>query len=454
MFCNECGANNTSDANFCKQCGRRFEKTAQPKVEDEQYSLPEHPDERVRDLLLLAFSKKEIGELDESIKACTEALAINPSSTDAHSLMSSLYERKGDIPHAIEEREKVLVLNPGSIADREKLEQMRDANLHLTPKKITSSRRLPSSSLFDNPGAVALIAIAITLFILMVGAGIVWSRSRHAVSQQDNAQVPSFSVPVQANSGKQNAVTPPAQMAGGAVSPFLNGYSGGQNYSPYQGWNVPNQFNNPTSIPQSLTPPASRTLPDISASSPPPSTLPSIHTGSTPPLDHYTAVPMKAVGNNNQGSTVHLPDSSSISQQDTVAPLPAPSNPPGRIDIQVLPDNGSAPPSRSNTQPSNNNVNMSSQSSLQIAQTYQRQGQYQQALKEYTRSLDGADEGIGAFIQQQMALCYQRLGDNENAVAHYKDAISLYQNQLNAGRNTDVARAGIQTCQAGIRACQ
>ena len=81
------------------------------------------------------------------------------------------------------------------------------------------------------------------------------------------------------------------------------------------------------------------------------------------------------------------------------------------------------------------------------------QGQYRQAIRNYIKALDGAGS-LGGIIQQQMALCYFRLGEKDKAIAHYQDAIAIYKSQLSSGKNVDAAQSGINTCQAGIQACK
>ena len=71
--------------------------------------------------MVLAFERNEAGDVDGAILDCREALEFAPDSTSAHSLMGMLYEKKGERDKAITEFEKVLELNPGSIAVREKL---------------------------------------------------------------------------------------------------------------------------------------------------------------------------------------------------------------------------------------------------------------------------------------------------------------------------------------------
>src|SRR5689334_4665850 len=169
MFCTQCGTRNGTDAKFCKLCGHKLERIGPLRISEEDFRLPDSSEERVRKLLLEAYTKYEAKDLDAAVAICAEALELRPDSTDAHSLMSTLHEKKGDRDIAISEREKVLELNPGSIADREKLDELRDGTLIVTPRKITTSSRKSSSSLLESPLAQAFAAIFVMLAVLVVG---------------------------------------------------------------------------------------------------------------------------------------------------------------------------------------------------------------------------------------------------------------------------------------------
>src|SRR5437764_2497598 len=116
MFCTECGTKNTADANFCKKCGHKMDKHPAPPISEEDMVRLAPTDEKLSRMMVLAFERNEAGDVDGAISDCREALEFAPDSTSAHSLMGMLYEKKGDREKAIAEFEKVLELNPGSIA--------------------------------------------------------------------------------------------------------------------------------------------------------------------------------------------------------------------------------------------------------------------------------------------------------------------------------------------------
>ena len=101
-FCDDCGTRNTADSKYCKECGKKNHVlyqtptlTADDQVEDTAQQ------ERLTQFLDMAFWHTEAGNTDAAVRACNAALAIQPHSTTAHSLLGSLYEKKGDDTQAI-----------------------------------------------------------------------------------------------------------------------------------------------------------------------------------------------------------------------------------------------------------------------------------------------------------------------------------------------------------------
>jgi len=128
VHCHDCNTANSVDSKYCKECGAKMNegyRTMMLSVQD----LPTGQDEealgRLTRLLDMAFWHNEAGNIAAAITASEAALAINPNSTTAHSLLGSLYEKNDDDAHAIEHFEAVLALNPNSAADASKLEQLR-----------------------------------------------------------------------------------------------------------------------------------------------------------------------------------------------------------------------------------------------------------------------------------------------------------------------------------------
>lgn len=72
-----------------------------------------------------AFRAFEQGDDDRARRLCREALAIDPQSSTAHSLMGLIYEREGLAAEAADEYTRVIDRNPESHAERLTLERLR-----------------------------------------------------------------------------------------------------------------------------------------------------------------------------------------------------------------------------------------------------------------------------------------------------------------------------------------
>ena len=136
MFCSQCGADNSADSKYCKECGTYIAPASLGLAASSQDFTSAHPQdfagvedpirqERLTKLLDMAFWHNDVGNLDAAVLAAEAALTINPNSTTAHSLLGTLYEKKGNDAQAIAHVEAVLELNPDSAADAAKLEMLR-----------------------------------------------------------------------------------------------------------------------------------------------------------------------------------------------------------------------------------------------------------------------------------------------------------------------------------------
>jgi tetratricopeptide (TPR) repeat protein len=119
--CPACGAESPSQARFCRSCGTRLGAEAQPTSSPSRAVAPE---QRAQRLLEEAFRQAEQGRTLAAIQTCQQAIAINPNSTSAHSLLGTLYERQGDREKAIREYEQVLGLSPDSTVERRRLNEL------------------------------------------------------------------------------------------------------------------------------------------------------------------------------------------------------------------------------------------------------------------------------------------------------------------------------------------
>ncbi|MDQ2800183.1 MAG: tetratricopeptide repeat protein, partial [Armatimonadota bacterium] len=143
MHCHECGTSNTLDSKYCKECGAKINdgyRTMMLSVQDIESLQSEDEQGRLAKFLDMAFWHNEAGNIDAAIRASESALAINPKSTTAHSLLGTLYEKKGEDAQAIQHFETVLTLNPDSAADAAKLAQIR-SGVHVRAVPAPAAQR-------------------------------------------------------------------------------------------------------------------------------------------------------------------------------------------------------------------------------------------------------------------------------------------------------------------------
>ncbi len=420
MFCTQCGAYNTDDSRFCHQCGHRLQPERKMPPLDESVFQLDSPEQqqKIQQLLDEALTHESQGRLHEAALACEGVLVLDPANTSAHSLLGLIYEKQGDLQKALAEYEKVVALNPDSVADRAKLEEVR-RRLHMPPPR--PPREEPNQ-------APLLIAIFVTVGLFVLGLAAMNYQARPKTSPSPT-QTP--------------AVTQPAPSTA---------------YPPYN-WYAPAApgYAQP-SVPQ-MPPMSTDNLPVA-----PPPQRSAERAGSDtrgertplPPLPPITVVPSQPAAtpsssNRSQGSTGSQEPSTggSVVMPDVPLQPGAGGQTPERqpvMEITVRPGTGGnsgvvAPPPPS----------MESEDLMRVAQQHQLAGRYREAIPLYQKALQGAtDKG---FIYQQIGLCYQRLGELDSARNAYQQAIAEYERQIAANQNVERARRGLETAKQGLAAC-
>jgi tetratricopeptide (TPR) repeat protein len=157
--CSKCGRESPDGARFCRACGERLgalepSETVAP--------TPATPEDRGRRLLEEAFRLSEAGRLQQAIQACQRAIAITPTSTSAHSLLGTLFERAGDREGAIREYEQVLTLSPGSTVERRRLNEL--MGVAAAPEPTAVSPRTARLAVTGGFVFVALVLVAAIVF--------------------------------------------------------------------------------------------------------------------------------------------------------------------------------------------------------------------------------------------------------------------------------------------------
>ncbi|MFB3881987.1 MAG: tetratricopeptide repeat protein [Armatimonadota bacterium] len=186
MRCPKCGNENPNQARFCRSCGERLV------AEGEGAFTPRilTPEERSRRLLEDGFRLAEEGRLQSAIQACQQAIAMNPTSTSAHSLLGTLYERVGDRDGAIREYEQVLTLSPGSTVERRRLNELMGVAAAAEPAVITP--RTARMAITGGFVVVALVLVAAIIFTSQRPQPAVQQALRRPGQLQQVAQGPSL----------------------------------------------------------------------------------------------------------------------------------------------------------------------------------------------------------------------------------------------------------------------
>lgn len=145
LLCPSCGAENTADSRFCRQCGTALEGAAPaaPLSPNDDGAAPvaatrgengadpvAEPSEidarRALQLLDRALFLSERGNAASAILACRQSIALAPRAAGGYAMLGLLLERSGDLNGAIGAYEKGVQLAPGDAIERESLDRLRE----------------------------------------------------------------------------------------------------------------------------------------------------------------------------------------------------------------------------------------------------------------------------------------------------------------------------------------
>jgi tetratricopeptide (TPR) repeat protein len=441
MYCIDCGTKNPKESKFCRECGRKMLSmedvvrlkpidSSQPQPHNIEPVEPSHESEEVRRLLDMAFWHNEAGHVNASMIACEAALALDPNSTSALSLLGCLYEKQGNPSKAIEAFERIIQLNPESVADFEKLQHLirgikdkavAPSLIHqLTPPVLLqTARKYPS---------FPIIAAAVVVLLLSCFGTDAILRAISARSANKAALSAQLSSPTLPSTPSPAASSPaPVSPAANQLAPGTIGASSPQAATgdPFAGSS--SASGDQSSGAQSASAPSSRHSSSTGASS---NSIPSV--GNIKPLtvpassvpNHIVAV--NAAPPQNMHTIDVTPLSASDSGQENQdnggsdsAPAPA-----SHIIITVHGDNQSSGAAGATPLPSDNQLHSIS-----------------------------LQDNAGASLQQK-GLNLQEAGNYKAALAAYESAIGAYQKDLNSGRNADEAKSGIDACKVAIEICK
>jgi len=381
MRCPNCQTQNPDASAFCKECGAQLAPPTPPTDE-----------KRARELVEEGFRLSDEGKLAQAITAAKRAVAANPDSTSAYSLLGILYERSGQRELAMQAYEAALRLSLESAADRKSLRQLitppapPEAAVEARPStEIPARPTAPAPPrLRPRPGApqpsaatwYALAFLGIALLILLAVTIRVWRggpKQLRPVATGRPAVLAPAGVPARAPAPPQPAPAPIA-----------------------------------AAIPLTLAAPAPLAPPAAPARQAPVSTAPiAVEPEPPEPVDTIT--------------------------------IPAP--------ITFISPSAAAPPE---SQPAPAPAEREAAPSAETARTRYFDGDLAGALRIYEGIVaDQAKATPQAY--QEMAWVYYQAGRRTDAAAAYRESLARYQQQLAAGIDVDAALHGIRTSEAALK---
>jgi len=457
VYCQDCNTHNSLDSKYCKECGAKINsgyRTLMLSIQDLPLHQSEEDIEKLTRLLDMAFWHNQAGNQAAAVTACQAALALNPNSTTAHSLLGTLYEKSGDDAQAIHHFEAVLSLNPDSQADAAKLDQLRrgvhvraaappishqwlpPAFLKIGPaigKRLSSLSASPLAAgtasqrrpLYAAGGATALVLVAGLLVTHP------WASAETVKTYPITASAAPAPVAI-----SRSAFAPGTQTASATAPPMVLTPAHANTQMPAY---VPPVITSrdpfagqtpPTSAPAWSLPSAPRRAATVRRTNRS-MELPPLRLAALPPVGSDGAV-LGGVA----PAPVSLPDGVAFSGS-ALSAVP-------RHTVVVGGYSGSPAPSVSPYQ-----SDLSSHIQITVHQARDTDGSNAPA----NNSLAATDDGQGE-IYQQKALSLQEAGSYASAKSAYQSAIRSYQTQIAAGRDVETARRGLSACQTGLQICQ
>ena len=469
MYCTDCGTANTVDSKYCKECGGKINdgyRTMMLSVSDLPPGITEENTDALTRLLDMAFWHNEAGNVAAAITASEAALALNPNSTTAHSLLGTLYEKQGDDARAIEHFEAVLARNPESAADRAKLEQIRRgvhvkavapplAHQWVPPALRTVAPRLQKAwaARADRPMTATLqrqplAAAGIATGVILVGGLLLvrpWARAEATSPRLVSPQMVAAAPPAVALSQSAFAAPPPS----GLPAPV-----------------VMRPPSSPTSVYPSLSA-ASATSADPITSADPfagrPGTGPRV--ASTYALPPVPARPKHRAEALPRLRLTALPPI----REEGLAPAPV-TLPPGyrpapivvassaaSVPQHTVVVNGLENGLETGTIPAGAGLSTPS-SHIRISVRSAPDPNSASAATADSSSASDTSGGEGstgrADSYQQRALSLQQAADYKGARRSYTRAIQAYQGQIAAGQDVEAAQRGLAACRTGLEICK
>lgn len=409
VSCKNCNSPNSLDGAFCKKCGAT--------LPDDDIQIAK---EKVEAAVAEGYKLLSNGRTDEAMRVSEDALLANPASTRALSLKAMCHERVGQISEALACHERVLELDPDSILDRIKANDLRNLLVARASIAAQPDRRMAIA------GAVAAFVLVASICLLFAkNAGEAGADQKVAANLPAQSRAQGFDLSSQAKSG----VTPKAP----PDSPERKTPPADANAS---GNETPDSGNRVT-LPNYTRPDAGPTLPGASGGV-------AVLQGPVGPV----RIDPDDVAKIRNSQPQAPPAGNSTRTDPPPTEMPPPTKPeshesPGIMEIKILGKGDQTGPNPGIGQ-------NGAQALMHTARNEYQLGHYQNAATRYEQALRaGADTASG---NQRLAQCYEKLGRSGDALAAYQRAIAALQGDLDSGSG-DKARisAALDSCKQAVK---
>lgn len=336
------------------------------------------------------------GKEEEALFVAKAALAKAPDDPSALALKGMALEALDDIPGAIACFERIVELNPTSTLDRIKLEQLQ-RRLYDTPSLYEPR---------ESSWPAVLAGIGATLVVAALGVLLALTRGGPQPVASNVPEVSAFQSSPSAPAPSQPTNPPPA--------------TGTQTQEPSAGGNAPSPLQRPSfsapnygsaNAPLIITPDSMNgALPAVGPSG-------TTQEQTPPPNETRPTQPAKEPGDDNVIQPKEEPKNTGI--------------------IRITPHQDRSESSGSGA--------LESENIYRIALEKMKAGDYRGAIADFQKSLSGSSQP--ALTHQLIGRCYRNLGDFENAKAHLRRALQLFESSKAPG-----AQAGAEACRRELAA--
>ena len=442
VSCRQCATLNTLDSAYCRKCG-----VALP-AEDVTEAQA-----KLDSLVAEGFTSFNEGRTDEALAIAERALDSNPTMVLALSLASDVFVRRGDLATALDYADKVVELNPDSDLDRIRRNQLRT--------------RIQSEIRVAEPDRRSAMVAAVAAVVLVGCIGAIGAKFLSQPKPEEKNGVVANLTPT------QNLVNPAGSLGAANTNPTTGTSPAGGGTGVGNG--TPSAPQNPggseTGNDNRGDESANTGYPERRRNDGPQNFPLARYNGDTLPAVGPTSLtPLRPSGPDGGGidpqpqpdtnptteATKAKPDPLKTTEKGLSVP-PEPEPDPGQITISVR-KSGTSSPRVNNTAggtvPVSNAEPISGagvQALLRSASQQFQAGNLPASATSYERALANGADPIST--NQRLAMVYERLGRNGEAINAYNRVIQAAQTALSSGSgNSSRIQNALDTAKQAVRA--